>query len=129
MQPASVPHRKVRVRWVTTVLLGGVLWVSGCSGAAFVGKVSVEKRTINRGNSVKVLIQVPNGAVGTYLRIQRWSAGRWRQVAIYNPRENCPVMKEREGGGYKFVTTRSHMCRQVKGSWLVHWQGCSWQLL
>lgn len=116
--------RMLKTSVIAAVALAACGWsATGCGGPSFVGTATVDKRSYVRGSNVKVLVQVPKGAVGTYLRIQRWTRSGWREAANFNPKENCPVMKQREGGGYKFVTTRSPRCRRVKGSWLVYWQG------
>lgn len=87
-----------------------------------VGKVRVPKTNYGKGESVRVLIEVPDGAVGTHVRLQKKVGGEWKEVANYNPEKKCPVMEEREEGGYKFVSKRSPMCRRVKDTWSVLWQ-------
>ena len=96
----------------------------GACGTAGIrkGTVSVNASAYKRGESVRVAVTLKNGSVGTYLRIQRLVGGRWREVAVYNPKQECPQMLERPEGGYKFVTKRSAMCRLLQGTWVVFWQ-------
>jgi hypothetical protein len=99
----------------------GIGW-AGCNGAASLhGSVKVPKQSYGRGSNVRVLISVPNGAVGTHIRIQKKIGNTWKEVADYNPEKKCPEMEERAGGGYRFVTKRSPRCRHVEGSWTLTW--------
>lgn len=98
------------------------LQMAACSGPSYAGRISVEKPVYSRSKDVAVTISVPKGSVGTHLRIQRMTSQGWKEVATFNPKLECPVMKERQGGGYTFVTQRSPMCRQVEGKWEVIWK-------
>ncbi len=106
-------------RIVLVVLLAAA---SGCAAAGGVkGTVSVDSAQYHRGQSVRVTVSLAKGSVGSFLRIQRFTGGKWREVAVYNPRKECPVMEERAEGGYRFVTKRSPMCRLLEGNWVVVW--------
>ena len=105
--------------------LGGVF--VGCGGGpSLVGRVEVPKSSYTKGQNVRLKV-VAKGAVGTHLRIQKKVGTSWKEIATYNPKKNCPVTEERAGGGYKFITKRSPMCRQVEGSWVVFWQNMTFR--
>ncbi len=105
------------------LLAGFLAFVAGCSSAVKGrGTVRVDASSYRRGQNVRVTVLVKNGSIGTYLRIQRDEGGRWREVAVYNPRQECPQMLERPEGGYRFVTKRSPMCRLLQGKWVVLWE-------
>ncbi len=104
------------------VVMGLLAGLTGCGAAHGVkGTVSVDASKYRRGQSVRVTVNVARGSVGSFLRIQRFAGGKWREVAAYNPRKECPVMEERPEGGYRFVTKRSPMCRLLQGDWVVVW--------
>ena len=105
----------------------GVLFLGCSTKPELVGRVEVPRRSYAKGQNVRVRVEVPKGAVGTHLRIQKKVGNAWKEIATYNPKKNCPVTEEQPGGGYKFITKRSPMCRKVEGSWVVFWQGMTFR--
>jgi len=97
----------------------------GCGGSAasLKGRVIVAQKDYSRGQTVRADIEVPKGTVGTELQIQRKVADGWQDVAVFNPRINCPEKKKRPEGGYVFITRRGPLCRYVNSSWVVNWDG------
>ena len=104
-------------------LVGIAALVVGCGSVVkHRATVQVDAASYRRGQNVRVTIRAKRASIGTYLRIQRREGGRWREVAVYNPKQQCPEMLERPEGGYRFVTKRSAMCRLLEGTWVVIWE-------